>query len=52
MSLESFGKSAGPAWNTLVKCLNDPEEDIRFWTTNTLLAIDPAAAGQLGIVRN
>jgi hypothetical protein len=49
MSLESFGMAAKPAWNALVVRLNDPEEDVRFWTTNTLRAIDSDAALQLGI---
>jgi HEAT repeat protein len=49
MSLENFGNAAKPAWNTLMVCLNDPEEDVRFWTTNTLRAIDPESALQLGI---
>jgi hypothetical protein len=49
MSLEKFGKVAKPAWDALVVCLNDPEADVRFWTTNTLRAIDSDAALQLGI---
>lgn len=48
-ALGCFGTAAKPAWNNLAACLNDPDETVRFFTTNALQKIDPTAAQQLGI---
>jgi hypothetical protein len=44
-----FEAEAKPAWDTLVRCLNDPEMNLRHQTSNSLRKIDPEAARQLGI---
>ncbi len=48
-ALGCFGSAAKPAWNELAACLHDPDETVRFFTTNALQKIDPTAAQQLGI---
>ena len=48
-SISAFGEEAKPAWNDLFVLLDDPDDRVRRFTTNGLVAIDSVAAQKIGI---
>ena len=48
-ALSSFRQAAKPAWNDIVKCLEDPDPWMRQLASKTLRVIDPEAAKKIGI---
>jgi len=47
--LRQFGALAKPAVPSLLRLLNDANEDIRWQATNALLTVDPEAAATAGV---
>jgi hypothetical protein len=48
-ALRRFGNAATPAVPQLIKCLDDPEYEVRCNATNAMRAIDPEAAAKAGV---